>query len=167
MSCAGDNVVENSDSVMIGKSFGLNLLRMGSSISCGRSWRLRLIASRISCVASCSPLENTNFVMTVAKPSRASPLIDSTPEIDWIASSIGSRTSRSTCSGDAPGYTIVVTTTGGDTSGNSSVCSFSSETRPNPTSVSMDTTVISGRLMAKSEMNIGDREWCRVKRVRD
>src|SRR3954465_12385119 len=46
-------------------------------------------------------------------------------------------------------------TTGGATSGNSSVLSFSSANSPNTTSVIMDTTVISGFLIAKSEMNMG------------
>ena len=56
-------------------------------------------------------------------------------------------------SGDAPGYTIPTDTKGGATSGNSSVLSFSSAKMPKTASANIDTTVISGRLMAKSEMN--------------
>src|SRR5690242_370342 len=44
---------------------------------------------------------------------------------------------------------------GGTTSGNSSVFSLRSATRPKTTSATIATTVTSGRLMAKSEMNIG------------
>ena len=103
VSCAGVSDAEYSDNVTIGASVGLNFLRIGSSISCGKSWRFVLMASRMSCVASERSFEYTNCVTICAKPSRASPLIDLTPEMLWIASSIGSSTSRSTCSGDAPG----------------------------------------------------------------
>src|SRR5438067_10726957 len=47
-------------------------------------------------------------------------------------------------------------TTGGAMSGNSSVCSLSSAKIPNTTSASIDTTVMIGRLMAKSEMTMTD-----------
>src|SRR6478672_9002873 len=43
---------------------------------------------------------------------------------------------------------------GGTTSGNSSVFSLKSATRPKTTSATIATTVTSGRLMAKSEMNM-------------
>src|SRR5438270_6830390 len=79
-----------------------------------------------------------------------------TPLIDEICSSIGSRISFSTPSGDAPGYGMPTVTTGGATSGNSSVLSFSSANRPNTTSVTIETTVMSGFLIAKSEMNMGE-----------
>src|SRR5205807_6713482 len=78
-----------------------------------------------------------------------------TPEMAWICSSTGSRTCFSTMSGDAPGYTIPTDTKGGATSGNSSVLSFSNAKMPKTASANIDTTVISGRLMAKSEMNMG------------
>src|SRR5437868_13846448 len=77
-----------------------------------------------------------------------------TPLIDAISSSIGSRISFSTPSGDAPGYGMPTMTTGGATSGNSSVLSLSSANKPNTTSATIETTVISGRLIAKSDMNI-------------
>src|SRR2546423_832400 len=78
-----------------------------------------------------------------------------TPEMAWICSSTGSRTCFSTMSGEAPGYTMPTETKGGATSGNSSVLSFSSAKMPKTASANIDTTVISGRLMAKSEMNMG------------
>ena len=81
VSCAGVSDVENNESVTMGASVSLNRRRMGSSISCGRSWRLVLMASRISCVASWSGLEKTNSVVICAKPSRASPLMLLTPEM--------------------------------------------------------------------------------------
>jgi hypothetical protein len=63
-------------------------------------------------------------------------------------------TSRSTLSGDAPGYGTDTTTTGFCTSGNSSVLSSVSAKMPNTASASMTTVVTMGRLMAKSEMNM-------------
>ena len=44
---------------------------------------------------------------------------------------------------------------GGATSGNSSVFSLSSANMPNSASATIATMVISGRLMAKSDMNMG------------
>ena len=70
-----------------------------------------------------------------------------------MCSSIGSMTSRSTVSGDAPGYGIDTDTTGGATSGNSSVLRLKSAKMPNTTSASMVTMVMMGRRMEKSEMN--------------
>ena len=55
-------------------------------------------------------------------------------------------------SGDAPGYGTETTTTGTATSGNSSVCNWKSDTRPKTTSASMLTIVMTGRLIAKSEI---------------
>src|SRR5690348_6621255 len=74
--------------------------------------------------------------------------------MEEICSSIGSRISFATPSGDAPGYGIPIVTTGGATSGNSSVLSLRSANSPNTTSVTMATMVMSGFLIAKSEMNM-------------
>jgi hypothetical protein len=52
VSSAGDIVEELTAICTIGKSFGLNRLMIGSSISGGRSFRIALIPSRMSCVAS-------------------------------------------------------------------------------------------------------------------
>src|SRR5688572_10957512 len=79
----------------------------------------------------------------------------STPLIPEIASSIGSMTSRSTVSGEAPGYGIASATTGGFTSGNSSVSRMKSAAIPNTTRVSIATIVTTGFLIAKSEIHIG------------
>src|SRR4029434_10675286 len=62
-------------------------------------------------------------------------------------------TSRSTVSGEAPGYGTDTDTMGGETSGNSSVFSWMSAKMPNTTSASMLTTVMIGRRIEKSEMN--------------
>src|SRR4030095_15090025 len=76
------------------------------------------------------------------------------PLIPEISSSIGSMTSRSTTSGDAPGYGTATTTTGASISGYSSVSSCSSATSPNTTRIIMATTVSVGFLIALSEINI-------------
>src|SRR5207249_1708113 len=75
------------------------------------------------------------------------------PLIDCTASSIGSATSRSTTAGDAPGYGIATETTGGVTSGNSSVLSCHSAATPNTTSAIITTVVTTGLLIAKSEIS--------------
>src|SRR5262245_4359830 len=77
-----------------------------------------------------------------------------TPLIAWTASSIGSTTSRSTMPGDAPGYGMATETTGGATSGNSSVLSCHSAAMPNTTSAIITTVVITGLRIAKSEISM-------------
>src|SRR5687768_9870118 len=71
-----------------------------------------------------------------------------------MRSSSRSTTSRSTWSGDAPGYTMPMKTTGASMSGNSSVWSRASAAMPNTASAIVTTTVMIGRRIAKSEMNI-------------
>ena len=109
----------------------------------------------MSCDACCTSFSNTKYTVRLAKPSCAVPCMRSTPLMPLTASSILSSTSRSTTSGDAPGYGTATLTIGCTTSGNSSVWSFVSENVPNTTSATIDTTVTMGRLMAKSEMNTG------------
>jgi hypothetical protein len=138
----------------IGRSAGSNLVRIGSSISGGSSFRIAEISSRISCVACCSSFSKTNWTITVPKLSSEDELIWSTPLMPEMASSIRSMTSRSTVSGEAPGYGIAMAITGGCTSGNSSVSSCVRATIPNTTSASIVTTVMTGRLMAKSDMSM-------------
>src|ERR1044071_10244951 len=76
----------------------------------------------------------------------------SMPLIPAIASSSGSTTSRSTMSGEAPGYGTATTTTGASISGYSSVSSCVSATMRKTTSISIATTVRTGLVMAVSEI---------------
>src|SRR5688572_28060959 len=76
------------------------------------------------------------------------------PLMPEMASSIGSTTSRSTMSGDAPGYGTATTTTGASISGYSSVSSCVSATMPKTTNISIATTVRTGLVMAVSEIYI-------------
>ncbi len=92
--------------------------------------------------------------MMMAKPSSDCEVIRSMPLMEEIASSMGSTTSRSTTSGEAPGYGSATDTTGGLTSGNSSVSRLTSAKAPNTTSASMVTMVMMGLRMAKSEIHI-------------
>ena len=92
-----------SASETIGRSVSLNFRMIGSFISFGKSTRLAEIASRRSCVASIRSLPNWNSTMMKPKPSYALPYTCFTPLMDAICSSIGSRISFSTPSGDAPG----------------------------------------------------------------
>ena len=93
--------------------------------------------SRMSCVASCRSLAKMNSTVMTPKLSSALLWIFLTPLIAEICSSIGSMTSRSTVSGEAPGYGTATDTMGGETSGNSSVFSWTSAKMPNTTSASM------------------------------
>ena len=70
------------------------------------------------------------------------------------ASSIGSRTSFSTTSGEPPGYTAATVTYGGATSGYSSVLRVISAKLPKITRASIATTVIVGRRIEKSDISI-------------
>ena len=62
---AGDDSVSET----IGWSFGSKRVRIGSSISVGRSLRMLEISSRISCVACCGSFSKTNSTMMLPKPS--------------------------------------------------------------------------------------------------
>jgi hypothetical protein len=140
---------------MIGRSAGSNCVRIGSFISVGNSLRISPILSRISWLANRGSFEKSNSTIMLAKLSSEFDRIRSTPLMPEIASSIGSMTSRSTTSGDAPGYGIAITTTGASISGYSSVSSWTSATSPNTTKSNIATIVKTGRLIAVSEMNIG------------
>ena len=78
----------------------------------------------------------------------------STPLMPAIASSIGSITSRSTLSGDAPGYGTETPTTGVLHVRELVGLEQRSAKMPNTTSASIATMVTIGRLIAKSEMNM-------------
>ena len=112
------------------------------------------MASRMSWLACCTSFSNTNSTSTLPKPSSDWLVMRSTPLIPAMASSMGSTTSRSTTSGLAPGYGTDTKMNGGLISGNSSVSRLSSATMPKMESASIVTTVTTGRLMAKSEMNM-------------
>ncbi len=89
----------------IGSSEGSNRVSTGSSISCGRSLRFEEIASRMSCEARSTSFSKSKNTVKIARPSVELEVV-CFPSIPWIAkiaSSIGSTTSRSTVSGDAPG----------------------------------------------------------------
>ena len=153
VSVGASSVVELSESCTIGWSDGSNRESTGSFISTGSWSRIPEILSRMSCDACWMSFWKTKNTVMFAKPSCAVPCMRSTPLMPEIASSTRSSTSRSTTSGEAPGYGIDTLTIGCVTSGNSSVCSCASENRPNTTSATIETMVTIGRLMAKSEMN--------------
>ena len=98
-------VAEVTVSERIDCSAGSNRVMIGSSISVGRSPRMVLIASRTSWAACATGLLKSKKTVNCARPSTAFERVipRSRPSIEKIASSIGSTTSRSTTSGDAPG----------------------------------------------------------------
>src|ERR1051326_3810074 len=127
---------------------------IGSRISCGSCDRTAEIASRMSCVAWSTGLLKTNCTMIWANPSVDVELILSMPLMPEILSSSRVTTSRSTTSGEAPGYAIATNTIGASMSGNSSVSRRAQEAKPKTTSAIIVTTVMIGRLIAKSDMNM-------------
>ena len=105
VSAGTGTVSEVSVSVTMGRSAGSKREMTGSSISRGSSWRLALIASRTSCDACCTSFSNSKKTMNCAYPSIAEAMVrfPSMPLMEKSASSMGSITSRSTVSGEAPG----------------------------------------------------------------
>jgi hypothetical protein len=149
-------VSDVSVSVITGCSEGSKRARIGSFISGGMSARFTEIASRMSCDASWIGFSNSKKIVHCASPSIAAHVdfSASSPLIPKIASSTGRTMSRSTSAGDAPGYGIVTLTIGCWMSGNSSVWMLISAATPKATSAVMVVTVMIGRLIAKSEMNM-------------
>ncbi len=96
VSCAPVRWSDVSASVTIGKSFGSNRLRIGSSISSGSSLRISEILSRISCSASAGSFPNSNSAMITPKLSSDCESIFLSPLMLEMPSSIGSIRSRST-----------------------------------------------------------------------
>ena len=124
-------------------------------ISAGSCARTAEIASRMSCVAWSTGFEKTNCTTICAKPSVDVELILSTPLMPEILSSIRVTTSRSTTSGAAPGYAIADERRSARRCSETRRCrAGASEARPNTTSAIIVTTVMIGRRIAKSEMNI-------------
>jgi hypothetical protein len=66
VSSAGDKTDELTAIWTMGKSFGLKRRMIGSSISGGRSFRIALISSRMSCVASFRSFSKRKMVMICA-----------------------------------------------------------------------------------------------------
>jgi hypothetical protein len=98
---------------MIGESFGSKRWMIGSSMSCGSCRRMRATLPCTSCSASIGFAESSSRTRTFELPSDD---VEVTSRIPWTvltASSIGLESSRSTTSGDAPGYDVWMLTTGG------------------------------------------------------
>ena len=64
-------------------------------------------------------------------------------------------TSRSTVSGEAPGNSVVIDSTGISTSGIMSMASLRNENAPSVTSASIITVAKTGRLIERLERNMG------------
>ena len=154
VSCVGVSVVDVSASETMGSASGSKRWMSGSMISVGSCARTAEMASRTSCVAWSTGLSKLNWTMICANPSVDVERTSSSPLMLATRSSMRSTTSRSTWSGEAPGYATATKTIGASMSGNSSVCSRRSAASPNATSAIIVTTVMIGRLMAKSEMNM-------------
>ena len=113
-----------------------------------------MIFARASCETSLIFTSRLNSTMTDERPSREIELTCLTPAIGLTASSIFRLTSRSTVSGEAPGYSVMIESTGISTSGIMSIGSRRYENRPSVTSVSIITVATTGRLMERFERNM-------------
>jgi hypothetical protein len=99
----GDILSDDRVSDRIGRSCGSKRVRIGSSISVGRSFLTSEILSRMSCDACCRSFSKSKMTMMLPKPSVETECISSTPPMAEKASSSGVMSSRSTVLGDAPG----------------------------------------------------------------
>ncbi len=150
----GAIVVDRTASDMIGIAWKSNFWMTGSLMPAGRSRRIALIFARASCETSLILTSSSNSTTTVEKPSREIDWTCLTPAIGLTASSIFRLTSRSTASGEAPGYSAMIERTGISTDGISSIGSRRAENNPSVTRVSIITVATTGRLMERLERNI-------------
>jgi hypothetical protein len=88
---------------MIGSSPGSKRSTVGSSAPSGKTAATAPILSRTSCTAVAEAISMSKIITIKASPARAVERISSTPLMVFTDSSIGSITSPSTASGDAPG----------------------------------------------------------------
>src|SRR5450830_591176 len=112
------------------------------------------MALRISSEASIRSLLKVNFMKIVAEPSEAVLLVSVTPVMLCSDFSMRLTTSRSTVSGDAPGYGIDTTMKGTSTSGFWLTRSFFRAIRPRHIIATISTIVAMGFLTLKSDRNI-------------
>ena len=154
VSSRGGIVLDRTAREMTGIAAKSNFWMTGSFMVSGRSRRMALIFALASCETSLTFTSSSNSTMTDERPSRDTELTCFTPEIELTASSIFRLTSRSTVSGDAPGYSVMIDRTGISTSGIMSMGSRLQENRPTVTRASIITVATTGRLMERFDRNI-------------
>ncbi len=159
----GDIAGDCTASEITGIALKSNFWMTGSFIPSGSSRRTPLIFARASCDTSLTFTSRLNSTMTDDSPSRETETTCLTPAIGFTASSIFRLTSRSTVSGDAPGYSVMIDSTGISTSGIMSIGSCRMEKTPSVTRVSIITVATTGRLMDRFERNMATplRPWSR------
>ena len=145
---------EDRASCMMGCAAGSRRCRIGSRISTGNLKRTDAMALRTSSAATTRFLSKLKMRMSVALPSAEVERSWSTPEMPCSAFSMRLTTSRSTVSGEAPGYGMLTTRTGCSTSGIWLTRSLERANRPSAISATMMTIIATGRLMLNSDRNI-------------
>ena len=141
-------------SEMAGIAAKSNFWITGSFMLSGNSRRIALIFARASCDTSLTLISRLNSTTTDDRPSRDVDWTCLTPEIELTASSILRLTSRSTVSGDAPGYSVRIESTGISTLGIRSTGRRRHEKIPSVTSVSIITVATTGREIDRFERNM-------------
>ena len=147
-------VFERTASEMTGIDWKSNFWMTGSAMPAGSSRRIVLIFARASCETSLIFTSSSNSAMIVANPSREIDWTCLMPAMELIDSSIFRLTSRSTASGEAPGYSTMMDSTGISTDGIRSMGRRRAEKRPSVTRVSIITVATTGRLMERLDRNI-------------
>ena len=135
-------------------AFGSKRLRTGSRMSGGSWGRTADMASRTSCMAWSMSLENTNDTTICPKPSVDVEFsLSSAADARQLVLDAGRRPRARPRRARRPDRRRRRRRPAARCPGNSSVSSRSSDASPKTTSAIIETIVMIGRLMAKSEMN--------------
>jgi|GEM_PF-7017929 len=157
---------------MIACASGSTFCTIDCSASCGMLARASETLSRTSCALTSTFSLRSYWMTTWERPSALVEDSVSMPEIVLTCSSIGSVTSLSMPSGEAPSSTVVIDTTGNSTFGKRSTPTRPSEIQPSTTSAPITMTAKTGRRIETSEIHIrfssvrATAPCCRLRRPR-
>ena len=135
--------------MVLSSSFALKT--SGGSACSGRLLSARDILSRTSLVAASISRSNSNSIEIFERPTRLFELIDLTPSIPLIRSSKICVILLSTIAAEAPGYVVLILTTGGSISGYSRSGKVKKATIPNVIKSKFITVAKTGRLTERSD----------------
>ena len=132
----------------------------GSWMSCGKSVRMRVTASRTSSSASARLVSSTNSIAVLLRPSLTDEVTRLMPLTVATASSTLRVTSVSSWLGEAPGRAMVTVTIGKLTSGNRAIGNLWKPHRPATHSTKKIISAGSGRRIAQAEKFIAATRPC-------
>lgn len=132
-------------------SSSLALNTSGGSACSGKLFNAREIRSRTSLVAASISRSSSNSMEIFERPTRLFELIDLTPSIPLILSSRTWVILLSTIAADAPGYEVLMLTTGGSISGYSRSGKVINATMPKVINNKLITVANTGRFTEISD----------------